>query len=118
MKEDRIIENEISLKLKREQLETILSIFHYFLISFCDEYTDTELDREAAFIKNFIDSILPTEHKMDSGKLFIDNCRKERIRHIEWLFGADNGGEPEFTLPDSYEKMKDMLINYDMLWLG
>lgn len=111
---NNIIENEISFKLNRDDVAQILSIFQYYLLSL----SKIEDCWEVKFIKKFVDSIFPSCCCPNIEKTFIEYAKNKRIEHIEWLFGSDNCGEPQFKLPKSYEEMKKLIQDYDMDWLG
>ena len=113
--------DKITLTLTKAEHQTLLDIFEYYIksSSVATGYAarvigEFDCSNEYNFILEYLQSF--------SGKfkwgLILNEWEKSRIDKIDWLFGSDNGGEPEFKMPANYDEMKEFLIDYDMDYIG
>lgn len=112
---------KFSIKLSGEEHHVLLDIFEQYLMSYVDVEknqlrVNPNIGNSPEF--RFIQSYIKIFHGEYEYRSFFEKCAKKRKEHIEWLFGSENDGEPQFNLPSNYDEMKKFLYKYDMDWLG
>lgn len=106
-----------TFSLDREDVKELLEIFELFLESFAMS-DDSDIDNSVKFIIKFIGSVFPGCYDYDFSYKFIETAKNRREKHIDWLFGSDSDGRPQFVLPKTFEEMRKLLEVYDIRWLG
>lgn len=103
--------NKILLEMNEEELKKLIIIFEYYLQS-CSKGSDMHY---ADFIYQFMRTFLSDSDACS----FCQKQQEIRKDHINWLIHGDCGeDEPHVKIPTNYQELKEMLLKYDMCWLG